>query len=186
MKVGPTPSGLTTVAHRATQVHFPALSSGIPCSFQLAMENSWTRTAISSLLGGTRSFADRGPPVSFLQLSNYMKYTPFLLGPLLNSFYSNDCTLAPINKIILLFISTSLLSCLLTSPTCVLGEFHTTSHLDHLNSDRKADIKAWALTFCPTPSPQQDFINALLCNLCPIALGPILLKQKLSMSPRWS
>lgn len=81
-------------------------------------------------------------------------------------------------------------SCLLTSPISVFvldrgvaREFHVTSHLDHPHSAVKADIEALALTFCQSSSPQHDFINALLCSQGTIALGPILPKQKLSLSP---
>ena len=90
------------------------------------------------------------------QISNHIKYIPFLLGPLLNSFYSNDCTLAPVNRIILAF------------------------HLAHPSSDVKAVITALALTLLP--SQQHSVINALLCSLDTI----ILLKQKLSLFPTWS
>lgn len=106
------------------EVHFPAPSSEIPCYFQLAMENSGTRTATYPYCvpwEGPRALQTGRLPASFLQLPNYIKYTSFLFGPLLYSFYSNDCTLAPGNKIIRLFISVSSLSSLFISPTSVLG-----------------------------------------------------------------
>lgn len=157
MKVVPNPSSLTTVAHRATRVYIPAHLLGFLVVSNLLERIPEPGTQLTHPhWEGPGALQIGCLPVGFLQLSNHIKYIPFLLGPLLNSFYSNDCTLAPVNKIILAF------------------------HLDHSNSDVKAVINALALTFLP--SQQHNFINALLCSLDTI----ILLKQKLSLSPTWS
>ena len=122
------PLSLTTVAHSATSSTFPSptfwasllkpsLLFPTPCGEILNQDCSLTWDS----RGVSRGFQTGNLSVSFLPLSNCIKYTLFLLGALLNEFYSNDCTLAPVNRIILLFISMSCLSCLLTSPACVLA-----------------------------------------------------------------
>lgn len=140
----PGPSSLTT---EQPEVHFPAPSSGIPCYFQLAMKNSWTRTATYPYWGGPGALQTGSLPVSFLQLSNCIKYTPFLFGPLLNSFYSNDCTLAPVkqNHTPFHFYVLPLLSLHFPSK-CPWGRFQATSHLDCPHSAVKADKNALALS----------------------------------------